>query len=135
MEWKSGSAAHDWESVAKRDNLNFLQTELLNLEQAIHDIHIELQRIRRKEEEMRDLNGADWSTLCMTWVVGPTQMELLRELLPFHCFYLFSQYRLHAESTNARVAWLSVGALFICLGLCGWQLSYLQKFFKRKKLL
>lgn len=62
VEWKSGSAAHDWESVAKRDNLNFLQTELLNLEQAIHDIHIELQRIRRKEEEMRDLNGADWRT-------------------------------------------------------------------------
>ncbi|KAK2076812.1 hypothetical protein QBZ16_005038 [Prototheca wickerhamii] len=59
VEWKSGSAAHDWESVAKRDNLNFLQTELLNLEQAIHDIHIELQRIRRKEEEMRDLNDVN----------------------------------------------------------------------------
>ena len=70
-----------------------------------------------------------------TWVVGPTKMELLRELLLFYCLYLSSQFRSHAESTNARVAWLSVGALFICLGLCGWQLSYLQKFFKRKKLL
>lgn len=57
VEWKSGASAHDWEQVAKKDNLNFLQTELLSLEQSVHDIHIELQRIRRKEEEMRDING------------------------------------------------------------------------------
>lgn len=57
VEWKTGAAAHDWEQVAKRDNLNNLQTELLTLEQAIHDIHLELQRIRRKEEEMRNING------------------------------------------------------------------------------
>ncbi|KFM26437.1 Transmembrane protein Tmp21 [Auxenochlorella protothecoides] len=95
VEWKSGASAHDWEQVAKKDNLNFLQTELLSLEQSVHDIHIELQRIRRKEEEMRDIN----------------------------------------EATNARVAWLGVGALLVCLGLSGWQMSYLQRFFKRKKLL
>lgn len=58
LDWRSGAAAHDWESVAKKDNLNFLQTELLSLEESIHDIHIELQRIRRKEEQMRDINGA-----------------------------------------------------------------------------
>jgi hypothetical protein len=44
--------------VAKRDNLNIIQTELLKLEDAVHDIHVELQQIRRKEERMRDINGA-----------------------------------------------------------------------------
>lgn len=55
--WRSGAAAHDWEQVARKDNLNFIQTEVLKLEQSVHDIHVELQNIRRREERMRDLNG------------------------------------------------------------------------------
>ena len=44
--------------VAKKDNLNAIQTELMKLEQSVHDIHVELQYIRRKEEQMRNINGA-----------------------------------------------------------------------------
>ena len=35
--------------VAKKDNLNAIQIELRKLEQSMHDIHVELQLIRRKE--------------------------------------------------------------------------------------
>jgi hypothetical protein len=42
---------------------------------------------------------------------------------------------LHAEATNARVAWFSVGSLLICVVLAAWQLYYLKQFFTKKKLL
>lgn len=57
LNWRTGAAAHDWELVARKDNLNFIQTELLKLEQSVHDIQLELQNIRRREERMRDVNG------------------------------------------------------------------------------
>ncbi len=47
----------DWESVAKKENLDSVHTELLRLEHAVHLMHLELQHIRRKEEEMRDISG------------------------------------------------------------------------------
>lgn len=34
------------------------QTEMMRLEQVVQTIHLELQNIRRKEERMRDVNGA-----------------------------------------------------------------------------
>ena len=51
-----GVEAKDWSSVAKKDNLDSVHTELLRLEDAVHSIHLELQHIRRKEEQMRDVN-------------------------------------------------------------------------------
>ena len=35
-----------------------MQTEMCKLESVVHTIHLELQNIRRKEERMRDVNGA-----------------------------------------------------------------------------
>ena len=43
--------------VAQKDKLDSIHTELRRLEQVVHDIHLELQYIRRKEEQMRDVNG------------------------------------------------------------------------------
>ena len=42
--------------VARKENLNVIQTELRKLEQSMHDIHVELQLIRRKE--VRPLRAA-----------------------------------------------------------------------------
>lgn len=39
------------------------------------------------------------------------------------------------ERTNARVAWLSIMSLCICVGVAGWQLWHLKAFFEKKKLL
>ena len=61
----------------------------------MHTIHLELQHIRRKEEQMRDVN----------------------------------------ERTNSRVAWFSIGALFVCVGMAAVQLWNLRRFFIRKKIL
>ena len=53
-----GAAAHDWAAVAKKDHLTAIQTELMKLESMTTSIHLELQSIRRKEEQMRNINGA-----------------------------------------------------------------------------
>lgn len=39
------------------------------------------------------------------------------------------------ESTNARVARFSIGSLVICVGLAVWQMLYLRRFFRKKKVL
>lgn len=95
VKWQTGAQAHDWQAVAKKDNLNAIQTEMRKLEQVVHSIHIELQNIRRKEEMMRNVN----------------------------------------EATNTRVAMFNVAAALTCIVFCVWQLWYLNKFFKRKKVL
>jgi phosphatidylinositol glycan class A protein len=39
------------------------------------------------------------------------------------------------EATNTRVTWLSIMTLIVCVGLCVWQVVFLNQFFQRKKLL
>lgn len=39
------------------------------------------------------------------------------------------------EVINTRVAFFSITALVICTGMAGWQLYYLQRFLKRKKVI
>jgi hypothetical protein len=44
-------------------------------------------------------------------------------------------YFLYAEITNSRVAWCSIGALMVCVGMAVVQIWSLRKFFVRKKIL
>ncbi|CAG8534390.1 363_t:CDS:2 [Paraglomus occultum] len=39
------------------------------------------------------------------------------------------------ESTNERVKWFSLGTVLVLLSLGGWQIMYLKKFFKQKRLI
>eukprot|EP01025_Chloroclados_australasicus_P047805 TRINITY_DN5393_c2_g1_i3.p2 TRINITY_DN5393_c2_g1~~TRINITY_DN5393_c2_g1_i3.p2 ORF type:complete len:211 (+),score=26.98 TRINITY_DN5393_c2_g1_i3:89-721(+) len=95
LDWKTGVAAKDWDSIAKKENLNAMAMELRKLEEVVKEIHNEMLELRRREEEMRSMN----------------------------------------EATNSRVAYYSGLSVLICVGLAGWQLWYLKKFFQRKKLL
>lgn len=95
LDWKTGVAASDWDSIAKKDNVDKLSLTLRELEAEIKEVHEGMLYLREREEEMRDIN----------------------------------------ESTNARVAWLSVLSLGMCIALSVWQVIYLKSFFQRKKLL
>jgi len=70
LRWNDGVDATDWQSVAKKENLDSVHTELLRLEHAVHVMHLELQHIRRKEEEMRNVNGA-CPILCLIYSLRP----------------------------------------------------------------
>ncbi|GAQ92759.1 emp24/gp25L/p24 family protein [Klebsormidium nitens] len=39
------------------------------------------------------------------------------------------------EITNSRVAWFGILSLVVCLGVAGWQATYLKGYFERKKIL
>jgi hypothetical protein len=155
--WREGVEATDWGQVAKRDNLDVIQTELMRLEESVHTIHLELQHIRRKEEEMRDVNGEPrrrrrgpgcWPAhvlcLCVLRPGGAGCARWGKEMchgrrVRGHCRVLTCWYSSCparcAEATNARVAYFSIGALVTCLAMAALQLWNMKRFFLRKKLL
>ena len=87
--------------------------------------------------------ATDWDNIAKRDKVDAMAMslrELEAEIKEIHEGMLFFRKREEEmrdlnESTNSRVAWLSVLSLGICVGMSIWQLVYLKKFFMRKKLL
>ncbi|KAK4777634.1 hypothetical protein SAY87_017821 [Trapa incisa] len=53
LEWKIGIAAKDWESVAKKENVEGVELELRKLEGVVEVIHENLLHLRRREADMR----------------------------------------------------------------------------------
>eukprot|EP00271_Cylindrocystis_brebissonii_P006335 TRINITY_DN19070_c0_g1_i1.p1 TRINITY_DN19070_c0_g1~~TRINITY_DN19070_c0_g1_i1.p1 ORF type:complete len:211 (-),score=56.45 TRINITY_DN19070_c0_g1_i1:466-1098(-) len=56
LDWKTGVAAKDWASIAKKDKLDDMTLELRKLEEAVQSIRDEMMYFRTREAEMRDLN-------------------------------------------------------------------------------
>lgn len=56
LEWKTGVAATDWESIAKKEHLDELSVEMRKLEGSIREIYAEMLQLQQREQEMRDLN-------------------------------------------------------------------------------
>lgn len=159
LEWKTGVSATNWDEVAKKENLDLMATELRKLEDSVKEVHNEMLYLRRREEQMRNLNGA--RTLCKSaalpiWdaevpklragsvvrahVVTESHVAVpasrpLKPRGPFGAWSCSHQVRRFAESTNERVALFSIASLVIVVGLGAWQLWYLRSFFHRKKLL
>lgn len=57
MDWKTGVHARDWDALAKKENLHAMAAELTKLEETVKDVLQEMAYLRRREEEMRDING------------------------------------------------------------------------------
>ncbi|XP_076889856.1 transmembrane emp24 domain-containing protein p24delta9-like [Bidens hawaiensis] len=56
FDWRSGLAAKDWSSVAKKGSVDAMELELKKLEDAITYIHEEMLYLREREREMQQLN-------------------------------------------------------------------------------
>jgi hypothetical protein len=56
LDWKTGFAAKDWASIAKKDKLDGMELELRKLEDAVESIHSDMLHLREREAEMRNLN-------------------------------------------------------------------------------
>lgn len=52
-----GVAATDWDDIAKKEHLDELHTELKKLEVTVREVDQHMVALRKREEEMRDLNG------------------------------------------------------------------------------
>ncbi|KAK3179528.1 hypothetical protein Dsin_032167 [Dipteronia sinensis] len=53
IDWKTGIAAKDWESVARKEKIEGVELELRKLEGAVEAIHENLLYLKSKEAEMR----------------------------------------------------------------------------------
>ncbi|XP_048437591.1 transmembrane emp24 domain-containing protein p24delta3-like [Pyrus x bretschneideri] len=56
LDWKTGIAAKDWESVARKEKIEGLELELRKLEGAVDAIHENLLYLKGRESEMRDVS-------------------------------------------------------------------------------
>ena len=113
----------DWDAIAKKDNLNDMSTELRRLEAMVKEIHQEMLFLRSREEEMRNINGVH-SLMFMTWQRWHMRIACLHVCRSIHG--ASDSDAIDAEATNARVAWFSIGSLFVCIFLAAWQLWYLK---------
>ncbi|KAM3342951.1 transmembrane emp24 domain-containing protein p24delta3-like [Capsicum galapagoense] len=56
IDWKTGIAAKDWESVARKEKIEGLELELRKLELAVEAIHENLIYLKSRELEMRSVS-------------------------------------------------------------------------------
>ncbi|CAN0880972.1 Transmembrane emp24 domain-containing protein p24delta3 [Linum grandiflorum] len=56
LDWKTGIAAKDWETVAKKEKIEGVKVELKKLEGAVEAIHENLLYLKTRESEMRIVN-------------------------------------------------------------------------------
>ncbi|WCJ35301.1 Transmembrane emp24 domain-containing protein p24delta3 [Euphorbia peplus] len=56
IDWKTGIAAKDWESVARKEKLEGVELELRKLEGAVQAIHENLMYLRTREAELRSVS-------------------------------------------------------------------------------
>ncbi|KAI5069490.1 hypothetical protein GOP47_0015791 [Adiantum capillus-veneris] len=63
LDWRTGVAAKDWASIAKREKIEGMELELRKLEDSVQAIHDEMLYLRQREEEMRKVNETTNSRL------------------------------------------------------------------------
>ncbi|KAK6115574.1 hypothetical protein DH2020_007843 [Rehmannia glutinosa] len=56
IEWKTGIATKDWDSIAKKEKIEGLDLELRKLEDSVEAIHQNLISMMTREMQMRDVN-------------------------------------------------------------------------------
>uniref|UniRef100_A0A2P2Q8P3 Transmembrane emp24 domain-containing protein 10 n=1 Tax=Rhizophora mucronata TaxID=61149 RepID=A0A2P2Q8P3_RHIMU len=56
LDWKTGIAAKDWESVARKEKIEGVELELRKLEGAVEAIHENLLYLKSREAEMRTVS-------------------------------------------------------------------------------
>ncbi|KAL8125157.1 transmembrane emp24 domain-containing protein p24delta5-like [Apium graveolens] len=56
LDWRTGIAAKDWESVARKEKIEGVELELRKLEDAVDTIHQNLMYLKTREAEMREVS-------------------------------------------------------------------------------
>jgi len=121
-----------------------MEVELRKLEDLVQGIIENMEHLQAREERMRNTNGKAEYTHTYThkqgeedrffFVFGSTAViESLLCLYPQADFPLFLFHIV--ESTNARVQWFSTLTVCVLVALGLWQVFYLKRFFRKKRLI
>ncbi|KAL0651795.1 hypothetical protein Bca4012_094486 [Brassica carinata] len=111
IDWKTGIAAKDWDSVAKKEKIEASYIYITSPRSDVYYIGVELQLTR--------LEGL---------------VQAIRENIDY-IKNREGEMREVSEATNARVAWFSIMSLGVCLSAAGAQIWYLKRYFHKKKLI
>ncbi|KAL9321479.1 hypothetical protein ACSQ67_013318 [Phaseolus vulgaris] len=90
LDWKTGIAAKDWDSVAKREKIQGVELELKKLEGSVESIHENLMFLRGREAEMRNVSEATntrvmwFSFLSLGVCIAVSVLQLLHLKRYFH---------------------------------------------------
>lgn len=99
--------------------------DLKRLEDLSDAIVQDFAATRKREEEMRSTNGKHINKSSI--VSGQKKLTKKKNIFIFISF--------HTESTNSRVLFFSIFSMCCLLGLATWQVLYLRRYFKAKKLI
>ncbi|XP_073294435.1 transmembrane emp24 domain-containing protein p24delta3-like [Primulina huaijiensis] len=58
IDWKTGVAAKDWDAIAKKENLEVIEVELMKVEAAVKLIHGNLISLKEREATLRNMSEA-----------------------------------------------------------------------------
>ncbi|KAF5731958.1 putative Transmembrane emp24 domain-containing protein 10 precursor [Tripterygium wilfordii] len=89
LDWKTGIAAMDWESVARKEKIEGIELELRKLEGAVEAIHENLIYLKSREADMRTVsettNGrvAWFSFMSLGVCIGVSALQVLYYLKQF----------------------------------------------------
>ena len=138
--------------IAKAEKLKPMELELRRLEDLSDAIVDSFNHMRKKEDEMRGTNGniylmrgnlifipfgwlVDWLYVVRLLVVEFRSIVWLIDWLVGWLIDWLFERSFFAEQTSSRVLYFSVFSMLCLLGLTTWQVLYLRRFFKAKRLI
>ncbi|CAN0891245.1 Transmembrane emp24 domain-containing protein p24delta5 [Linum grandiflorum] len=126
LEWKTGIAAKDWDSVAKKEKIEGVELDLKRLEASVESIHQNLLYLKERY---------NLYPLFSPVLNQNKHIHRRAEFVSCSFFHREAEMREVSEKTNEKVAWYSIMALGVCIAVSGFQLWYLTRYFQKKKLI
>ncbi|KAF5199890.1 Transmembrane emp24 domain-containing protein [Thalictrum thalictroides] len=94
LDWKTGIAAKDWESVARKEKLEGVELELRKLEGAVEAIHENLLFLKSREAEMREVSEATNSRVAWFSIMSLGVCIVVSGLQLWHLKHFFQKKKL-----------------------------------------
>lgn len=92
--WWTGVAAKDWGSIAKREKIEGMDLELRKIEDSVKLIHEEMQYLRQREDEMRNINETTSTRLAWFSIASLLICLLVAGLQLWHLKTFFEKKKL-----------------------------------------
>ncbi|KAI5593424.1 hypothetical protein BDE02_03G014400 [Populus trichocarpa] len=94
IDWKTGIAAKDWDSVARKEKIEGVELELRKLEGAVEAIHENLLYLKTREAEMRSVSETTNSRIALFSVMSLGVCIAVSALQVWHLKHYFQKKKL-----------------------------------------
>ncbi|KAJ6942073.1 transmembrane emp24 domain-containing protein p24delta3-like [Populus alba x Populus x berolinensis] len=94
IDWKTGIAAKDWDSVARKEKIEGVELELRKLEGAVEAIHENLLYLKTREAEMRSVSETTNSRVALFSLMSLGVCVAVSALQVWHLKHYFQKKKL-----------------------------------------